>query len=194
MGFARELRDDSSQGRGQAGVLIDLDAGSSSEQGWFSSVNSSQNAEYARSFDIGDNGQDGGRIIDAVAQGGPNMDWLQYPATDGWPVSVAELSGILSPVAVGYTKVSSGTYAVGVGSVREIPGGCPGLGALPVVEGQINTADMDPGTYVLHLMPKKANIIPGDSGFDCDAATITPFATAVNERIGDTINFELVEP
>lgn len=122
--------------------------------------------------------------------GGPFMEVCMWPT-----VSTGQLLG----TGAGYAQWCRGC---GLGSITTKGVGLPtasgGLGYGPVVEGQIDTTGLAPGTYVLKLTPSTGtNVLRGD----VDLVTAPPsggtqvqaFAVAANQAVGDTITFTLTE-
>ena len=159
-----------------------------------------------------------GRAWDPPVSGGPNMDRAQYPTsilhgggrnTQG---SYKAATGIVDPLldpaklvgmGCGYSQfnasASPSTYVAGVGIDPFASLQLPlyrcyrGTGHLPIFEGQINTANLDPGVYTLHLVaPEDSNnVLRGD--FDCDSTAQGHFSVKANQTEGDMITFEIKE-
>lgn len=187
LSFDLELRENSS-----TGPLVDIGAGSATSAGWFSSVEIDQNAAFACSFDIGGNGHLGGRLINTSSAGGPGLDYYEYPAAASRPAGTFIPRGMVGSQTAVYFEYSTYAQTAGVGisgPAGLTAGGCPGLGILPVFEGQINTTGLSPGTYVLKLIPRGGNILPGN--FNCPSGTPTKLAVKANELHGDEISFSL---
>ena len=74
-----------------------------------------------------------------------------------------------------------------------LPNGSPGLGVVPVTEGQIDTSLMEPGTYILRVIPAGGiNVLRGDVDLTLGPPPMYSFAVATNAAIGDEISFVLV--
>ncbi|MEP0844841.1 MAG: hypothetical protein HRF43_19240 [Phycisphaerae bacterium] len=149
-------------------------------------------AAFALSFNYAARGP--GRIIDQVSDltppnGGPNLPLFTYP-------TLVASEGKLLGQGAGYTqwrRTAAGNAVItipGVGLVT-LPNGSPGLGLVPICEGQLDTSNMAPGTYQLKVVPGAGvNVLRGDypdfMSNDKDA-----FAVAANEVYGSTISFTL---
>jgi len=105
------------------------------------------------------------------------------------------LSGTLVGLGAGYgVPWIAATMTPGIGMVT-LPNSDPGLGIVPVEEGQIDTAGMPAGTYVLKLIPDDGfgmNVLRGDGvDFTQDQQS---YATGAEQVNGDTITFFLQTP
>jgi len=74
-----------------------------------------------------------------------------------------------------------------------------GWGIVPVVEGQIDTSNLAPGTYVLKLTPGAGtNVLRGDvdlvSAPDPGDPEVQAFAVPANQVVGDEITFVITNP
>lgn len=138
-----------------------------------------------------------GRLIDQVVQtatlgGGPNMDIFTYPtAVPGKMQLLGEGAGYIEWRRESATN--STRTVPGVGLVT-LPNGSPGLGVLPLFEGQIDTTNMLPGTYKLKVTPGSGvNVLRGDYT-DFMTKDRDAFAVAANQQNGDVITFTLTAP
>ncbi|GMU22475.1 MAG: hypothetical protein AMXMBFR13_25610 [Phycisphaerae bacterium] len=174
------------------GPLAEMGAGSASSEGWFSTVFSTRNAAFCSSFDIGAAGSMGGHVYDRPVYGGPGLRMPGYPSARGRPADALTPLGKLESMAiVGLLWGGETDYVPGVGVPLGGLGGCAGgLGVVPLFEGQINTTGMEPGTYVLKVVPRRANLYHGAF----NGAGAVPFNQIIraNETRGDTITFELL--
>lgn len=165
--------------------------------GFFSSINDGTGgdplapAAFAASYSIGGNGP--GRLIDRYSAGGPWLGFFMYPNATFQP-------GRLSTGGAGYGQWSpdggpTHTTTPGVG-MELLPNGAPGLGVVPITEGQIDTGNMPPGNYVLRVVPEHAPpAYSGNNGLrgDCDLSIERPaFAVYMNETFWDDISFTLI--
>ncbi|HSW43997.1 MAG TPA: hypothetical protein VLM89_00305, partial [Phycisphaerae bacterium] len=136
-----------------------------------------------------------GTVIEAILLGsysGPFMEVGMYPTVDITNISG---DGQLLGVGAGYGRWSRGgslstRTTRGIG----IPTASGGLGVLPLVEGQIDTSLLAPGTYVLKLVPGTGhNVLRGDVNLVSAPAPGQPevqaFAVPANQTVGDTITF-----
>ncbi len=122
---------------------------------------------------------------------GPFMEVCMWPT-----VSTGQLLG----TGAGYAQWCRGC---GLGSITTkgvgIPTASGGLGHGPVVEGQIDTTGLPPGTYVLKLTAGTGtNVLRGDvdlvSAPPAGSPQVQAFAVAANQAVGSTITFEITEP
>jgi len=144
---------------------------------------------YAFSYDIAGLGWGHGRLIEALSVNnytGPFMEIGLYPTVD------ADNGRILGTGA-GYGQWSrtGGTATKttkGVGIDAAYP---TGLGIVPVIEGQIDTSQLTPGTYALVLVPGAGhNVLRGD--VDLVSSDPAAFAVPANNVTGDTITFTII--
>ncbi|MHC4444377.1 MAG: hypothetical protein ACYTBZ_00015 [Planctomycetota bacterium] len=199
--FDLELREETAEGD-----LVDIQAGSDSAAGWFSSINDGDddgphhdddlyNAAFCMGiFDVDGNGSDGGRLIDPPSKGGPNFIDEYYPSAFGHPSNSTTSKGKLNGMGAELVHWDGQSLIYGVGMVDTASvGGCSimGLGVEPLFEGQINPSDLDPGIYVLKVIPRIGNIIRGD--FDCSQNNPLPYAVPANQLNGDAIKFEITQ-
>jgi len=155
-------------------------------------------AAFAFSFDSV--GWGPGRVFEAYYSGlytGPFMEVAMLPTVDvGNTSGVGQLLGI----GAGYGRWSRGggnstLTTKGVGqTVAE-----GGWGIVPVVEGQIDTSALAPGTYVLKLEPGTGtNVLRGDVDLVSPPGTgvleVQAFAVPANQAIGDQVIFEITAP
>jgi hypothetical protein len=123
---------------GMANIVFDLKLHTGSPAGplatgaqWFSTINDGdggdplRSAAFAYSYDIGGAGP--ARLIDTIPNGGPQMAAFTYPTPE---------PGGLIGMGAGFTSFN--VAAAGVG-MEMLPNGQPGLGVVPIAEGQINT-------------------------------------------------------
>ena len=144
-------------------------------------------AAFAVSYDVG---AGPARIIDPGASGGPNL--AQYNA------SLTTSTGALIGLGAGYgVPWTAPTVTPGIGMVT-LPDSEPGLGIVPVEEGQIDTSGMPAGTYVLKLIPDDPevsygmNVLRGDVNFSDNQ--LNAYATGAEVATGDTVTFFLQTP
>jgi hypothetical protein len=176
---------------GAANIVYDLELKRSGTGGsffpvpeatFFSSAQPGRPAAFAMSYDVGGNGP--GRLQDPASMGGPYLDVHLYPRDRG--------DGRLAGMGAGYSAWDTsgfGKRTAGVG-MDTLPNGSPGLGVVPITEGQINTSLMQPGFYVLSVNPAGGNnVLRGDLDLTVDQYA---FAVAANEVRGDTISFTLL--
>jgi len=91
----------------------------------------------------------------------------------------------------GTTSTSAMTPGVGMAT---LPNSQPGLGVVPVEEGQINTSGMSPGAYVLKVIPDDGygmNVLRGDVDLTIDQNS---FATGAQNVDPEAITFFLEPP
>ena len=181
------------QGLANTPVTLELRAGNAAgplvaADVFFSSINDGnggdpvERAAFANSFDVEGNGP--GRLIDTASGGGPFLSVFNYPAA-----APGQLLGMGAGYAAWDRSGGAGTTTRGVG-IGFFPN-APGLGAVPGMEGQINTALLDPGTYTLVLVPELGtNVLRGDVDLVSDSPAA--FAVAANQANGDTITFTVV--
>jgi hypothetical protein len=129
--------------------------------------------------------------------GGPYLDVCMYPTTSE--------PGKLLGQGSGYSQWDrSSNYATrttkGVG-IAKASGGLGDGGEVDktvVVEGQIDTAGLAPGTYVLKLIPGTGiNVLRGDANLVTDPSPqdqVQAFAVAANTTVGDEITFTITSP
>ncbi len=115
------------------------------------------------------------------AGGGPNMNVCLYPTVE---------NGKLLGMGAGYQqwlRTSGPTWSQeGVGLVSG------GLGIGPVVEGQIDTTSLTPGTYYLKLIPKSGtNVLRGDINL---SVAQNAFATTAEQLTGSVRRFVVTAP
>lgn len=157
---------------------------------FFSSINDGTagdplaHAAFAASYNVGGNGP--GRLIDKYTAGGPRVEPIfTYPTAS---------PGKLIGHGAGYKEwVRTGEWqrvtTPGIG-MELLPDGSSGLGKVPITEGQIDTSNMSPGTYVLRVIPANGNNgLRGDRDLYQDQPA---FAVAMNQVFGDHITFTLV--
>jgi len=143
---------------------------------------------FAFTYDIAGLGWGYGRVIEALDVGdytGPFMEIGWYPTVD------ADNGRILGTSA-GYGQWSrTGGFATRTTKGVGLPGPYPdGLGIVPVVEGQIDTSQLDPGTYVLVLVAGAGhNVLRGD--VDLVNEDAPAFAVPANQVNGDMITFTI---
>lgn len=177
------------------GPLVEFPAGSAGSRGWYSSAVTGENAAFARSFNIGGNGQLAGRVFDPLSAGGPNLAFTMDPTALGRPEAATTPSGVLAGLTTALNEYVVGVTAPGVGvsgPTGLTGGGCPGLGILPLFEGQMNTTGLGAGTYVLVLVPRGGIILRGD--FNCQTESPARFAIEANDVLGDQISLVLTAP
>jgi hypothetical protein len=85
---------------------------------------------------------------------------------------------------------SNTTMKPGVGISGLTANNCPGLGILPLFEGQFRKYGMMP--YTLVLVPKAGTILLGE--FECAWESPGHFAAPANHLIGDEISFSFRTP
>lgn len=125
------------------------------------------------------------RIIEAYYFGGPFMDVCMWP-------TVPTASGKILGTGAGYSQWCRGLAACGLGGITTKGVGVTGgLGVVPVVEGQINTAGLALGTYVLKLVPGAGtNVLRGDVDLTTDKADLNSqvqaFAVATDTAVPST--------
>lgn len=162
---------------------------------FYSSINNGQNgdpqanAAFAVSYYVNGLGGLKGRLIDQALYGGPRMEPIfTYPTAQPGKL-IGQGAGYKEWNKTGNSTVA--TYA-GVGMVT-MPGGIPGLGIVPIGEGQIDMSNLADGTYILEVTPGAGNnVLRGD--FNMNASTNRPaFAVAANETVTDTIQFTIGE-
>jgi hypothetical protein len=141
-------------------------------------------AAFTVSYDVGGAGP--ARIIDPATSGGPNLS--QYN------LSLTTLTGELVGLGSGYgVPWTASTMTPGVG-MTTLPDLSPGLGVVPVEEGQIDTSSLPAGTYVLKLIPDDGfgmNVLRGDVDLSQDQQAYATGAEVVN---GDSVTFFLQVP
>lgn len=109
------------------------------------------------------------------AGGGPNMNVCLYPTIE---------NGKLLGMGAGYQRWIYGSGSTTTWSVSGVGLASGGLGQIPVVEGQIDTDDLAPGTYFLKLIPKSGtNVLRGDISL---TTTQNAFATTAENLVGST--------
>ena len=154
-------------------------------------------AAFPTVFDIGGVGSNGGTLVSAVTDGGPNMDFSTFPSTFGFPTGSTAAAGTLVGMGAGYKQMidAQGTNIPGVGVVLMSDWWpCQLQGVKPLFEGQISTAGFETGTYVLVLKAGTGNnVIPSMSGdFPvCNPGVEGKFAVAATTVVGDTISFKV---
>jgi hypothetical protein len=178
---------------GAANVVFDIELYEEVEGGnlatdasFLSDWDAGKPSTFALVYNVLGNGP--GSLIDPQLSGGPYMEVFTYPTAE---------PGKLVGMGAGYKEWRRSSNAVnpGVGSVT-MPNGFSGYGVLPVAEGQIDTTNMAPGTYVLKVKVGEApdtygnNILRGDLVMT-DQVNRPAFAVEVNETASDTITFVL---
>lgn len=174
------------------------------------------NAAFASVYDVNGNGANGGRLIDAPGDGGPNMDYYWLPSAAGLPAASTAPLGYLIGAGAGYKNFTSPEYIAGVGvygSLENFPeqedSDC-GIGLVldhdnpqPIVEGQIDTTGLGPANendppiqYKLKVIadPTGNNILHGE--VNCGTNSYGPwgsFATQVNEIVNADENNVVAE-
>ncbi len=150
-------------------------------------------AAFAFSFALNHWGP--GRVFEAIQSQeytGPFMEVSMLPTVD-----VGNTSGVgqLLGMGAGYGRWSRGggfatrtTRGVGLQDGQ--------WGIVPVVEGQIDTSLLAPGTYVLKLTPGTGtNVLRGDVDLVSAPSTgqieVQAFAVPANQAIGSEISFEI---
>jgi hypothetical protein len=145
-------------------------------------------AAFAVSYQIGGAK---GRLIDTVTNGGPRMEPVfTYPC-------FAPGSGKLIGFGAGYKEWNrTGNNDVitlaGVG-MTQMPNGSgghvPGLGEVPIAEGQIDMSTLPLGTYTLKVVPGNGStVLRGDLNM-LTSVNRPAFAIPVGQTAGDTITF-----
>jgi len=186
---------------GAANVVFDLELHHDTESGplatdavFLSTINDGTGGDplAPAAFAVGYCGQlngVNGRLIDTVTWGGPRMSVHMYPRA---------LPGQLVGQGAGYpewnrTGDPSRLTTPGVG-MGVLPTGQPGLGMVPLFEGQIDMRYCPLGTYVLKVIPAGGNnVLRGDVDMSA-AVDRSSFAVAVNETTGDAITFSIAPP
>lgn len=143
------------------------------------------------------------RVTEAASSlnySGPYMEVCMWP-------TVPAASGKILGTGAGYAQWcrncgngSKTTPGVGIapGSVPPVGTTVFGLGFGPVIEGQIDTSNLAPGTYVLRLVPGTGtNVLRGDvdlwTGPTGSNPEVQAFAVAANQALEDTITFTITE-
>ncbi len=142
-------------------------------------------AAFAVSYNIAGNY---GRLIDKRSAGGPRLEPIfTYPTAE---------PGKLIGMGAGYKewKRAGGDNNLitspGVGMATMV-NGAPGLGIVPVAEGQIDMSTLPDGVYVLRVVPGTGNnVLRGDLAM---AQTVDrpAFAVAASGATGDELSFNL---
>jgi len=137
-----------------------------------------------------------GTVLEALSSvngyTGPYMAIGMYPTVD---VGNIGGGGQLLGVGAGYSLWSrGGGFATLTTKGVGLPTASGGLGALPLVEGQIDTSQLANGTYVLKITAGAGNnVLRGDVDLVTPPAAGTPevqtFAVPANQVVGDTITF-----
>ncbi len=187
--------------QGVANMVFDVELHMGSPTGplaanvnWSSTINDGdggdafENAEFTRTYNVGGNGP--GRVVDAYGQGGPFMDYFQYPTSSSYPLPNTALPGKLYGMGAGYSHWGgAGDTTPGVG-MTTLPNGQPGLGIVPVAEGQMGTTALAPGVYYLSVIPGSGNnVLRGDLDLSQSQGN---FAVRANQTFGHDLMFVLV--
>jgi len=196
--------------QGAANLVYDLELHQGTAAGplvttarFFSSINDgtngdpTENAAFALSYNVGNAGP--ARVFDPAAAGGPYLGVYLYPVSHDYPKpdSPNVAPGVLGGMGAGYPywdqEIGSSLFTTpGVGMAL-LPDGSPGLGVVPITEGQIDTTLMEPGTYTLRIIPGGGiNVLRGDVDLGPGAPPVYSFAVAANTVVGDEISFVLL--
>ncbi len=207
-----------------SGGLITSFAGGSApwvldQQGFFSAINDNtggdpdRKAAFALSFNCADPtlGRGPGRAIDQLndttpPNGGPDLGGPLDAEGKGTFTYPSVVGGSLLGQGCGYQRwyryYSNKTLNTTPGVAMEYfyqfnnPTPQTGLGVVPICEGQLNTKDMAPGTYVLRAVPGAGiNVLRGDVDLVAySSASVASFAVGANVVQQDTITFTLQPP
>jgi hypothetical protein len=204
--FNLELQRDSGGGNW---VTVPFGAGSAIAAGWFSKINDGSTGTRQTTCGKGPDtpalaaatvgytiSGKNGRIMDLATDGGPYVDYFQYPSAAGFPTNSTAPTGKLLGCGAGYSKYHSvadtgGANTAGVGVASGSASCAASLGVGSVFEGQLNTKDLAAGTYRLVLTPGTGcNIL--DGSFNCLGADPGKFALKPDSAsLGDSITFQI---
>lgn len=169
---------------------VELDRGSPTAAGWYSSVNEDKNAALCRVFDYDGNGVKNARLTDAPSAGGPGMAFVQYPSLTDYPEGSDVDPGVLGGLGAAFTRFQPpSNQRAGVGLLATISMRCPRQGLLPLFEGQINTTGLAAGAYKLKVTAVNGSVLLGQPY--CTAGTPLPRVAAANLLFGDEISFTI---
>lgn len=143
------------------------------------------------------------RVTEAAYSGvyyGPFMEVCMWPTV---PAAAGKILGTGAGYAqwcrgCGLGSMTTPGVGIPVGTPVPVGTGTFGLGIVPVIEGQIDTSALAPGTYVLRLVPGTGtNVLRGDVDLLTAPTGSNPqvqaFAVAANQAIEDSITFTLTE-
>lgn len=189
------------------------------QQGFFSAINDNtggdpdRKAAFALSFNCADPtvGRGPGRAIDQLndttpPNGGPDLGGPLDAEGKGTFTYPSVVGGSLLGQGCGYQRwyryYSNKTLNTTPGVAMEYfyqynnPTPQTGLGVVPICEGQLNTKDMAPGTYVLRAVPGAGiNVLRGDVDLVAySSSSVASFAVGANAVQPDTIRFTLLPP
>lgn len=189
------------------------------QQGFFSAINDNtggdpdRKAAFALSFNCADPtvGRGPGRAIDQLndttpPNGGPDLGGPLDAEGKGTFTYPSVVGGSLLGQGCGYQRwyryYSNKTLNTTPGVAMEYfyqfnnPTPQTGLGVVPICEGQLNTKDMAPGTYVLRAVPGAGiNVLRGDVDLVAySSSSVASFAVGANAVQPDTIRFTLEPP